>query len=526
MKIAYLGYDILIECLKMIWKQGHEIMRIYTIPSGDDYDLNDQILAFGASCSVPVVTERICDEDLDYLLSNGCELLICAGYPYRIPIRAQLRAINIHPELLPRGRGIWPMPVTILRQFERGGVTIHKLSEEFDAGDILLQTSYKIEERETLITLTDKIQKTSVCMLQDCLNHFERLYENAVPQEPERAKHWPDPSGQERIITLQMNAEETDRRLRAFAGYGCILQTETGSDLMDLIQYREIRISDMEEINRIRERYHNTFSAYTFPCIYCWKELQNLRIYIEEDWFTVKCDGDEYYYPCGNPDKTEIFLKVMEYTQSSFRLGYISKEEAVKLGERHPELHYAADRDNFDYIVPMKQFAELEGKHYRTIRKEIHQFERSGILEIEEINAGNIQVVEQIAVEWSKEASGNSDYADTIAEESAVKHYARLNMMGILTKKDGKYFGFVMGTGINKQTVDVHFAKCIDTSSGADFYCKQMFCRRFMDQYEYMNMEEDMGKEGIRMRKLLFRPSFLTEVYIAEYHKQDGVQHG
>ncbi|MDO5573854.1 MAG: phosphatidylglycerol lysyltransferase domain-containing protein [bacterium] len=526
MKIAYLGYDILIECLKMIRKQGHEIIKIFTVPSGDRYDLNDQILVFGADFSIPVVTERISSEDMDQLLSEGCELLICAGYPYRIPVLTQIRAINIHPELLPRGRGSWPMPVTILRHFEQSGVTIHKLSEEFDAGDILSQVSYDIEERETLVTLTDKIQKTAVRMLQDCLGDFERIYQHAVPQASGKAEYWADPSGQERIVTLQMSAEETDRRLRAFAGYGCLLQTETGAVPIDLVQYREIRISDMEEINRIRELYHNTFSAYTFPCIYCWKQLQNLSIYIEEDWFSVKCDGDEYYYPCGNPDKTEVFLKTMEYTQKSFRLGYIQKDEAAGLADRHPELDCTEDRDNFDYIVPMKQFAELEGKHYRTIRKEIHQFERSGVLETEEINEENVHIVEQIAIEWSREAAGNSDYADTIAEESAVRHYARLNMTGILAKKDGVYFGFVMGTPIDGHTVDVHFAKCIDTSPGADFYCKQMFCRQFMDRYEFMNMEEDMGNEGIRTRKLLFRPTSLTEVCIAEYHKQDGVQHG
>ncbi|WP_353530035.1 formyltransferase family protein [Maccoyibacter intestinihominis] len=39
------------------------------------------------------------------------------------------------------------------------GVTLHKLSEQFDAGDILLQEKIKIEQEDHLVTLLEKIKK-------------------------------------------------------------------------------------------------------------------------------------------------------------------------------------------------------------------------------------------------------------------------------------------------------------------------------------------------------------------------------
>ncbi len=122
--------------------------------------------------------------------------------------------------------------------------------------------------------------------------------------------------------------------------------------------------------------------------------------------------------------------------------------------------------------------------------------------------------------------TGEEEGADTIAEESATEYFAELDMQGILAKKDGEYFGFVMGTELDEHTIDAHFAKCVDRSAGADFYCKQQFCRHFADRYEYMNMEEDMGIEGIRTRKLLFRPASLTTVFLAAFDGQNGEGYG
>ena len=51
---------------------------------------------------------------------------------------------------------------TVFRKSDSGadsGVTLHKLSEQFDAGDILLQEKIKIEQEDHLVTLLEKIKK-------------------------------------------------------------------------------------------------------------------------------------------------------------------------------------------------------------------------------------------------------------------------------------------------------------------------------------------------------------------------------
>ena len=74
-----------------------------------------------------------------------------------------MKMINIHPALLPIGRGAWPMAVTILKGLRESGVTIHKMTAELDAGDILLQEKIEVGPRETLQSLTEK--QRALCSL-------------------------------------------------------------------------------------------------------------------------------------------------------------------------------------------------------------------------------------------------------------------------------------------------------------------------------------------------------------------------
>ena len=77
---------------------------------------------------------------------------------------------------------------SVLRKSDSGadsGVTLHKLSEQFDAGDILLQEKIKIEQEDHLVTLLEKIKKVSVKLLSEYLSSPDRS--GIMPEHRERA---------------------------------------------------------------------------------------------------------------------------------------------------------------------------------------------------------------------------------------------------------------------------------------------------------------------------------------------------
>ena len=74
---------------------------------------------------------------------------------------------------------------SVLRKSDSGadsGVTLHKLSEQFDAGDILLQEKIKIEQEDHLVTLLEKIKKVSVKLLSEYLSSPDEIWDHARAQ--------------------------------------------------------------------------------------------------------------------------------------------------------------------------------------------------------------------------------------------------------------------------------------------------------------------------------------------------------
>ena len=154
-KIIYFGLDALIGCLHLIIRRGFEVVKIFTSPD-DDYDKTEALSVFAETNNIPISYTKPTGDELQALCENGVRLMVVGGYPWKIPVVENMYQVNIHPSLLPIGRGPWPMPVSILKGID-SGVTLHKLTEKIDEGDIILQEIIPADPRDNLVTLTEKI---------------------------------------------------------------------------------------------------------------------------------------------------------------------------------------------------------------------------------------------------------------------------------------------------------------------------------------------------------------------------------
>ena len=127
-KIIYFGLDELIGCLHLIKRRGFDIVKIFTFPD-DGYDKTDMISAFAKENNIPVSYSKPTREELQSLYDGGVELMVVGGYIWKIPVIENMYQVNIHPAVLPIGRGPWPMPISILRGLD-SGVSLHKLTDK------------------------------------------------------------------------------------------------------------------------------------------------------------------------------------------------------------------------------------------------------------------------------------------------------------------------------------------------------------------------------------------------------------
>lgn len=221
MKIAYCGYDFFSACLSDLFTGGFPVHSIFTMECDNRIDYNQYIHEIAAQHGLPVEPRPINTDTVQRLVAEDYDLLITAGYRYKIPDLAgtPLRGINIHPTLLPVGRGPMPLPWIILKKFEHSGVSIHALTPSFDAGAVLHQASFPIATHENLESLSAKCQLTAQVLLREVVADFDRYWSNQQPQTG-KASYWPRPAIAERSINWCANVEEIDRLCRAFGKSG------------------------------------------------------------------------------------------------------------------------------------------------------------------------------------------------------------------------------------------------------------------------------------------------------------------
>ena len=95
--------------------------------------------------------------------------------------------INVHPSLLPRYRGAAPVARAIAAGDTETGVTILYLSEELDAGDVILQKTVPIDPEDTTRTLTARLAEEGAALLAEALRLIEAGRAPRQPQDHSRA---------------------------------------------------------------------------------------------------------------------------------------------------------------------------------------------------------------------------------------------------------------------------------------------------------------------------------------------------
>jgi methionyl-tRNA formyltransferase len=226
-EIAIFAYDFFIDAIKHLPKQGLKISAIFTFPADNIYDHNRQIIEFGARERLPVYFHRPRLHNLETLFQQGTDTFLSLGYPYRVPISECWRGINLHPSLLPHGRGRWPLPWVLMTHRELAGLTLHKHAMEWDTGDILAQVPVPLYSDDTLETLSVKLRLKATDFLFSALNDLDRLWVNAVTQDT--GSYFGMPTEEDRTITWSEGVDAILRLSRAFGKFEAIAHVADNS---------------------------------------------------------------------------------------------------------------------------------------------------------------------------------------------------------------------------------------------------------------------------------------------------------
>ena len=227
MKIVFMGTpDFAAPSLRSLAKSKHDVCLVISQPdrAGNRGKMSMPIIKeIAIAENIPVMQpERIKqnEELMDVIKGINPDMIIVAAYGKILPKELldlpRFGCVNVHASLLPKFRGASPIQHAILTGETHSGVTIMKMAEGLDTGDMYSQASLEIAGYN-YPELSERLAKLGAELLLKTMDDIESGKAHAEVQDETKATHTGIIKKEEgRVNFADESAIEIERKLRAF----------------------------------------------------------------------------------------------------------------------------------------------------------------------------------------------------------------------------------------------------------------------------------------------------------------------
>lgn len=216
MKIVFFGNTKYSIIGAKILHKAFPVTLFVTIP-------NSPIAILAKQLTVPYLeTETLGQPTIDQIQKLNPDFLVVEDYGLILPRQLleipKYAPLNIHHSLLPKYRGPSPAPSAILAGDKVSGVTIIRMNEEIDSGDILAQQEYELSADETTDSLLTKLNQLGGTLVISVIKQYLEGETKPIPQNYSQATFTKRFTKQDGYFDIQNppSPEELDRMIRAY----------------------------------------------------------------------------------------------------------------------------------------------------------------------------------------------------------------------------------------------------------------------------------------------------------------------
>ncbi len=292
------------------------------------------------------------------------------------------------------------------------------------------------------------------------------------------------------------------------------------------MEFREIQLEDEEWMTPLFQKSGYQGCDYTFGNLFIWKDIYSQQVALIGGMVCTRSHkpgtGEyQYLYPAGDGDlqvALEFIRKDAKKMGVPFLLRGFTKREAELLTDLYPGVfQMESARAEWDYLYSVNDLSTLSGKKYHGKRNHIARFEDNNEWRYERLTNKNLEECEKMCDLWYEEHEKKGNTAvlfDRGAVKNAFHFFDQLHFTGGVLYSSSRVVGITIGEPINMNTYAVHIEKAFSEIQGAYPMINREYVRHEMQNYEYVNREEDDGLEGLRKSKESYYPIML-EKYIA-----------
>jgi len=144
---------------------------------------------------LPVIQPEVISQDdvVQQLERFAADLFVVIAYgkilPEKILSIPKKFCINVHASLLPKYRGASPINWAIMNGEKISGVSIMKINNKMDAGEIISKMEVAIAPQDTAVTLRIKLAQTGADLLIETMDSVEKNLFKLIPQNETEATY-------------------------------------------------------------------------------------------------------------------------------------------------------------------------------------------------------------------------------------------------------------------------------------------------------------------------------------------------
>jgi len=251
-------------------------------------------------------------------------------------------------------------------------------------------------------------------------------------------------------------------------------------------------------------------SEYSFPNAYLFRKTHQYEVVIDREIFLkgITYDGYRYLMPTApleglDPSYLKELLKDVDF--------FFPIPEVWLPAFSGDDFDFQFRKGDTDYLYTVNKMSRYPGRNLHRKRNLLKQFVGGYSHEEMPLTTERIGHAMFILDEWQKENDSEAGETDFYPCREALKRYDELVLCGGIYYAEGEPAGFILGEELNAETFVLHFAKARKKFKGVYQYMFSSFAKVLPEKYRYLNLEQDLDKEAIRIAKSSYLPDLMLK---------------
>jgi uncharacterized protein len=284
------------------------------------------------------------------------------------------------------------------------------------------------------------------------------------------------------------------------------------------LPFAPVEIGHRARIADILARHPQPLSDYTFASLLAWAPaFRYLHAVVPPDTLLVCAAPDDgrparLLQPVGlfPEDLKETLVRGARELPVPLRIESVSAEFLERNAAFAGHFDVVEDRDGANYVYAASDLAELAGRRYAKRRNLLAQAGKLYSWSAEPLRPEHVAECLVIGDDIARHRCADSSVTleqETVALESALRHFAPLGLQGLLVRVDGEPSAFSIFDRLGPSTAVVLFERALRSRKGLYQVINRDTARAIAQQgFTLINREEDLGDPGLRRAKLAYFP--------------------